>query len=91
MVALTTVARSRFSTRTIGRGHLVGRRGVAKTGFDPTGIVEVDGAAWRARTHRAAGLGAGDPVEVLAVSGIVLEVGPPTSTDGYAGPVTARE
>ena len=76
MVALTTVARSRFSTRTIGRSHLIGRTGVARTGFDPTGIVEVDGAEWRARTHRAAGVQPGDPVEVVAVSGIMLEVGP---------------
>ena len=47
MVALTTVARSRFSTRTIGRSHLIGKSGVARTGFDPTGIVEVDGASHR--------------------------------------------
>jgi membrane-bound serine protease (ClpP class) len=77
MVALTTVARSRFSTRTIGRSHLIGKSGVARTGFDPTGIVEVDGAEWKARTHRAAGVRPGDPVEVVAVSGIMLEVGPP--------------
>lgn len=79
MIALTTVTRSRFSTITIGREHLVGRVGVAETGFDPMGIVEVDGARWQARSHRAAGLSAGDPVEVLAVSGIMLEVGPPAS------------
>lgn len=79
VVALTTVARSRFSTRTIGRAYLIGRRGVASTGFDPTGIVELDGARWRARTHRSAGVGPGDPIEVLAVSGIMLEVGPPQS------------
>ncbi len=76
MVALTTVARSRFSTRTIGREHLVGRSGVAETSFDPTGIVAVDGARWKARSHRAAGVTAGDAVEVLAVSGVMLEVGP---------------
>ncbi len=75
LVALTTVARARFSTRTIGREHLVGKTGIATTGFDPTGIVEVDGARWRARTHRAAGVGPGDEVEVVAVTGIVLEVG----------------
>jgi len=81
MVALSTVARARFSTRTIGRSHLIGRKGIARTGFDPTGIVEVDGAHWRARTHRAAGLGPGDPVEVVAVSGIMLEVGPPDARE----------
>ena len=76
MVALTTVARSRFSTRTIGREHLVGKQGIAETGFDPTGIVDVDGARWKARSHRAAGLAAGDPIEVVAVSGVMLEVAP---------------
>lgn len=77
MVALTTVARSRFSTRTIGREHLIGRHGVAETGFDPMGIVEVDGARWKARSHRAAGIRPGDPIEVVAVSGVMLEVDPP--------------
>jgi len=76
MVALTTVARSRFSTRTIGREHLVGRRGTAETSFDPFGIVDVDGARWRARSHRAAGIAPGDAVEVMEVTGIMLEVVP---------------
>ena len=76
MVALTTVARSRFSTRTIGREQLVGRVGTAETTFDPTGIIDLDGARWRARSHRAAGIAPGDPVEVLAVAGIMLEIGP---------------
>lgn len=74
--ALTTVIRSRFSTPTIGREYLVGRQGIAETGFDPEGTVVVDGATWRARSHRAAGLAAGDSIEVLEVRGIVLEVGP---------------
>jgi len=75
--ALTTVARSRFSTLTIGREYLVGKRGVAESDFDPEGVVVVDGARWRARSHRASGLGPGDEIEVLEVSGILLEVGPP--------------
>lgn len=75
--ALTTVVRSRFSTLTIGREYLIGKRGTAETAFDPEGVVEVDGARWRARSHRAAGLGPGDPIEVLEVNGILLEVGPP--------------
>lgn len=77
LFAMTSVVRSRFSTPTIGREYLVGRAGVAETGFDPEGIVTVDGARWRARSHRAAGLGPGDAVEVIEVKGIVLEVGPP--------------
>jgi membrane-bound serine protease (ClpP class) len=76
MFALTTVVRARFSTQTIGRESLVGRRGVAETAFDPEGIVNVDGARWRARSTRAAGLGPGDAVEIYEVKGILLEVGP---------------
>lgn len=77
LFAMTSIVRSRFSTPTIGREYLVGRTGVAETGFDPEGVVTVDGARWRARSHRAAGLGPGDAVEVVEVKGIVLEVGPP--------------
>lgn len=75
--ALTTVVRSRFSTLTIGREYLVGKVGTAETDFDPEGVVVLDGARWRARSHRAAGLGPGDPVQVVEVNGILLEVGPP--------------
>jgi membrane-bound ClpP family serine protease len=45
------------------------------------GIVELDGARWRARSHRAAGIAAGDPIEVLEVSGVMLEVGPPQPSE----------
>ncbi|NND04118.1 MAG: hypothetical protein HKN91_15155 [Acidimicrobiia bacterium] len=75
--ALTTVVRSRFSTLTIGREYLVGKVGTAETDFDPEGVVVVEGARWRARSHRAAGLGPGDPIQVMEVNGILLEVGPP--------------
>jgi membrane-bound serine protease (ClpP class) len=74
--AMGTVVRSRFSTPTLGREYLIGARGVAETGFDPEGTVMIEGARWRARSHRAAGLQPGDAVEVLEVRGIVLEVGP---------------
>lgn len=77
--ALTTIARSRFSTRTIGRESLVGKAGLASSDLDPDGIVDIDGARWRARSHREAGIRKGDQVEVIEVSGIVLEVGPTTS------------
>lgn len=76
MFALTTVVRSRFSTQTIGRENLVGRQGVAETAFDPEGVVNIDGARWRARSTRAAGLNPGDPIEIYEVKGILLEVGP---------------
>jgi membrane-bound serine protease (ClpP class) len=75
-VALTTIARARFSTRTLGRERLIGKQGVAESDFDPEGVVVVEGARWRARSHRAAGIRAGDPVEVTEVVGITLEISP---------------
>jgi membrane-bound serine protease (ClpP class) len=77
LLAMPTVARSRFSTQTIGREHLVGKTGVAVSDFGPDGIVEVDGARWRASAHRESGIHATDPVVVLAVEGWFLEVAPP--------------
>ena len=82
-VALTTVVRARFSTVTIGREGLVGRVGVAVSAFDPDGVVEVDGARWRATSYRAAGIGPGSDVRVVAVDGIVLDV-EPADADGVA-------
>ena len=76
LLAMPTVARSRFSTRTIGREHLVGRNGRAVSDFSPDGVVEVDGARWRASAHREAGLRRDDPVVVTAVEGWFLEVSP---------------
>jgi membrane-bound ClpP family serine protease len=80
-VGMTAVVRSRFSTATIGRDHLIGRLGAAATDFDPTGVVDLDGARWQATSRRAAGIEEGDGVEVIAVSGIVLEVEPVNLTD----------
>jgi membrane-bound serine protease (ClpP class) len=83
MFAITTVIRSRFSTPTIGREHLIGRVGTAETTFDPEGVVSLQGARWRARSRRAAGIREGEEVVVLGVAGIVLEVGPAdTPQDG---------
>jgi membrane-bound serine protease (ClpP class) len=72
--ALTTLSRSRFSTATIGREHLVGATGTASGGFDPEGVVEVEGARWRAITRRAADIADGDRVTVIGVRGVVLDV-----------------
>ena len=72
--ALTTVVRARFSTRTIGREHLIGRVGTASGRIAPEGIVIVDGAEWRARAARASGIAEGDRVTVTGVAGVVLEV-----------------
>lgn len=82
-VAMPVVARSRFSTGTFGRSHLVGSRGSVVEAFaDGAGVVEVEGARWKASAHRESRLPAGAPVEVTAVRGLWLEVDEPQSTDG---------
>ncbi len=76
-VAMPVVARSRFSTGTFGRGHLVGRTGTVVASFhDGAGEVEVDGARWRASAHRESHLPEGAEVEVTSVQGLWLEVEP---------------
>lgn len=76
LFAMTTIVRSRFGTPTMGREHLVGMTGVAESQLQPDGVVVIDGAKWRARAHRAAGVEQGSPIEVLAVEGITLQVSP---------------
>lgn len=76
LFAMTTIVRSRFGTPTIGREHLVGATGVAESPLEPDGVVVIDGAKWRARAHRAAGIERGSQVEVLGVEGITLQVAP---------------
>lgn len=78
-VALTTIVRSRFSTTTIGREHLIGKIGTAESAFGPDGIVVVDEARWRGTAHREAGIKPGDSVTITGVDGIMLEVDPVTA------------
>jgi membrane-bound serine protease (ClpP class) len=73
-LGITTVARARFSTPTIGREHLIGRRGTAASDLTPEGVVRVGGAQWRALSHREAGIRVGDPVTVVGVRGAILRV-----------------
>lgn len=75
-VALTTVGRSRFATVTIGREHLIGKVGEALSAFDPDGMIDLDGAKWRATATRAANIVPGERLVVEAVTGVVLDVSP---------------
>ncbi len=74
--AMTAVIRSRFSTPTVGREGMIGDMGEAEVAVDPEGVVVIRGARWRARTNRATPISPGDPVRVVAVEGLVLEVEP---------------
>jgi membrane-bound serine protease (ClpP class) len=77
MVAgMPAMVRSRFSTPTIGRESMIGEMGMALTDISPEGTVEVRGAPWRARTNRATPLAAGDPIRVVGIDGLLLEVEP---------------
>lgn len=73
---LPSVVRTRFSTPTIGREAMIGEMGTALADVSPDGTVEIRGAAWRARTNRATPIKEGEPVRVVAIEGIVLEVEP---------------
>jgi membrane-bound serine protease (ClpP class) len=76
--AIPPFIRARFSTPTMGREGMLGEMGTAVVAIDPGGVVEVRGARWPARTNRATPVGAGDPVRVVSVDGVVLEVEPET-------------
>jgi membrane-bound serine protease (ClpP class) len=68
--------RSRFSTPTIGRESLIGEMGEAAVDIAPDGVILLRGARWRARTNRATPITAGEPVRVVEVDGLILEVEP---------------
>ncbi|MGH9118297.1 MAG: NfeD family protein [Acidimicrobiales bacterium] len=74
--AAPAVARSRFSTATIGREWMIGELGLASTAIDPDGVVSVRGAPWKARTNRATPIDAGAEVRVAGIDGLALEVEP---------------
>jgi len=74
LIAMPTVQRARLSTHTISRRALVGLAGVAVTDLDPDGAVEVNGARWRASTHREAGVEKGMEITVTGIDGLYLEV-----------------
>ncbi len=79
MVAgLPAMTRARFSTATIGRQSLVGEMGVALGPVQPEGTVEIRGVPWRARTNRATPIAVGDPIRVVSIDGLLLEVEPET-------------
>jgi membrane-bound serine protease (ClpP class) len=76
IVGMPSMVRTRFATPTIGREWMIGHDGHAVDAVDPEGIVDVGGARWRARTNRATPIAAGDPLKVVAIDGITLEVEP---------------
>jgi membrane-bound serine protease (ClpP class) len=76
VVGMPSMVRSRFATPTIGREWMIGEIGEVVEAVDPDGVVSVGDARWRARTNRATPVTAGQPVRVVAIDGVTLEVEP---------------
>lgn len=70
--------RTRFGTPTIGREWMVGMMAEATEDIKKEGIVNVDGAPWRARVNRTTPIAAGDRVRIVAIEGLYLEIEPET-------------
>jgi membrane-bound serine protease (ClpP class) len=79
---MPAMVRTRFSTPTIGREWMVGELGTARTDVSPDGVVTVREAPWRARTSRVTPIEAGQPVRVVSIDGLLLEVEPIDSDAG---------
>lgn len=73
---MPSMTRTRFATPTIGREWMIGADGVAIDEIAPEGVVRVGDAEWRARTNRATPIAAGEPLTVVAIDGVTLEVEP---------------
>lgn len=73
---MPSIVRTRFSTPTIGRRWMIGEMGEAITDVAPEGTVKIRDVAWRATTNRATPVKAGDPVRVVGLDRLVLEIEP---------------
>ncbi len=73
---MPALIRTRYGTSTLGREWMIGRMGVADTDIDPEGLISLDGATWRARVNRLTPLSVGDPVRIVSLDGLVVEVEP---------------
>jgi membrane-bound serine protease (ClpP class) len=73
---MPAMVRTRFGTPTIGREWMVGMMGEAAADIRKEGVVLIDGAPWRARVNRTTPIAAGDPVRVVAIEGLYLEIEP---------------
>ena len=73
---MPSMTRTRFATPTIGREWMIGADGTAVDEVAPEGVVQVGDAQWLARTNRATPIAAGEPLKVVAIDGVTLEVEP---------------
>jgi membrane-bound serine protease (ClpP class) len=73
---MPAMVRTRFGTPTIGREWMIGMMGEAVTEVKKDGLVMIDGAPWRAMVNRTTPIAPGDPVRVVAIEGLYLEIEP---------------
>lgn len=73
---MPSMVRTRFSTPTIGRSWMIGEMGQAVTDVSPEGTVQIREVTWRAITNRATPVKAGEPVRVVGLDRLVLEIEP---------------
>jgi len=73
---MPAMIRTRFGTPTIGREWMVGSMGAAAEDIKKEGVVVIDGAPWKARVNRTTPIAKGDPVRVVAIEGLYLEIEP---------------
>lgn len=76
LTGMPTMVRTRFSTPTIGREWMIGEMGTAVEAVSPDGVVSIRDSLWRARTNRATPIAVGEPLRVVAIEGLWLEVEP---------------
>ena len=73
---MPAMIRTRFGTPTIGREWMVGSMGAAAEDIKKEGVVVIDGAPWKARVNRTTPIAKGDPVRVVSIEGLYLEIEP---------------
>ena len=73
---MPSMVRTRFSTPTIGRKWMIGEMGEAVTDINPEGTVRIGDATWRAITNRATPVSQGDPIRVIGLDRLILEIEP---------------
>ena len=73
---MPSMVRTRFGTPTIGREWMIGSMGEAAEDIRREGVVLVDGAPWKARVNRTTPIAKGDPIRVVAIEGLYLEIEP---------------
>ena len=73
---MPAMIRTRFGTPTLGREWMIGFMGEAAEDIKKEGVVMIDGAPWKARVNRTTPIAQGDPVRVVAIEGLYLEIEP---------------